>query len=271
MKREERHRLQHNALADWLAKALNDVKPYQNAVYSAIVVVALAVAGYAWVSHSAQAKTADAWDRVTIGLQTGNLADFTQVIDDFPNTPVGDMATVICADLRLAEGCSRLLLDKAVALQHLGRALELYGRGKEAGNPAMRERATYGQARAWEAQGRPSDLDAAKRCYQEVVTNWPEGAYAAFAKQRLTDLQRPTTKQLYDDLSRYAPKAVQSPSDALPGEPPTFSPDGLPREPAAGKDIKFEELGGKTGEQSKKAETPKKSGADKPKEPSKKK
>jgi len=244
MKRERRHELQHNELADWLAKAIERLKPYQNVIVAAVVVVLLAAAGYALISHSSEAKTTQAWDQLESGLESGNPSSLTQVMDDYPNTNVGDVAAVVSADLRLADGCNRLFQDKAVAQQQLSQAVELYGKELEqAGDPSLRQRATFGLARAWEAQG---DLDAATRRYQEVVDKWPHGAFAAAARERLDDLKRPAVRQLYDDLRKFNPKPVASRESELPGEMPSFAPDGLPSNPPAdGKDINFEDLGRK--------------------------
>jgi len=244
MKRERRHELQHNELADWLAKAIETIKPYQNVIFAAVVVVILAAAGYAWISHASERNTALAWDALNSGLESGNPGSFTRVMDEYPNTNVADVAAVVSADLRLAEGCNRLFHDKAVAEQQLSQAVELYGKQlDQGGDPSLRQRATFGLARAWEAKG---DLDAATRRYQEVVANWPDGAFAAAAKQRLEDLKRPAIIRLYRDLRKFNPKPVASRDSELPGELPSFAPDGLPSNPPpGGKDINFEDLGGK--------------------------
>ncbi len=106
----------------------------------------------------------------------------------------------------------------------------------------------------------------------------------------MDDLKRPTVKQLYDDLRKFNPKPVASRESELPGEMPSFAPDGLPgnppaggdagvgqsliapdhlpgNPPAGGKDIKFEDLGGKGKEkqESKESQKPKEKGKEKPK------
>ena len=78
MKREERHKLQHNELADWLANAIETLKPYQNVILAAVVAVILAAAVYAWISHASEAKTAEAWDKLNNGLESGNPSSLTK-------------------------------------------------------------------------------------------------------------------------------------------------------------------------------------------------
>ena len=132
------------------------------------------------------------------------------------------MAAVVSADLRLADGCDRLFHDKAIAEQQLSQAIELYGKELEqGGNPSLRQRATFGLARAWEAKG---DLDKATRRYQEVVANWPDGAFAAAARERLDDLKRPAVKQLYDDLRKFNPKTVAPRESGAAGRDAQFRP-----------------------------------------------
>ncbi|MCE5267590.1 MAG: hypothetical protein LLG00_06875 [Planctomycetaceae bacterium] len=247
MKRERRHELQHNALADWLAKAVEDIKPYKNGLIAALLVVVCALAAYGIISQLSAAKNAMAWDGLNQSLDSGNPSSFTRVMDEYPNTSVANMAAVVAADMRLGEGCNRLFQDKAVAIQQLRQAAELYARVlDQSSDPSLLERATFGLARAWEAQGAETDLEAATRRYNEVVKNWPDGAFASAARDRLNDLKRPTIKRLYDDLTRYSPKPVAPRESEAPGEMPRFAPEGLPSNPpAGGNDINFEEIGGK--------------------------
>ena len=224
MKRERRHELQHNELADWLAKAIERLKPYQNVIVAAVVVVILAAGGYAWISHASEAKTAQAWDALNSGLESGNPGSFTRVMDDYPNTNVADVAAVVSADLRLADGCDRLFHDKAVAEQQLSQAIELYGKELEqGGNPSLRQRATFGLGRAWEAKG---DLDKATRRYQEVV--------AQLARR---------------GLRRRGPRAAGRPEaahrQAVVRRPPQVQPEAgrLARVRVAGRDAQFRPRG----------------------------
>lgn len=90
---------------------------------------------------------------------------------------------------------------------------------------ALRQRATFGLARARESQG---SLEKAMEHYEEVGRNWPEGAYAAAAARRLEDLKKTDTKLLYDRFARFDPKPVSSPEPGGPGERLPFDIDTLP-------------------------------------------
>ncbi len=152
MKRERRHELQHNELADWLANAIEKLKPYQNVIFAVVVAVILAAGVYAWISHASEAKSVAAWDKLNSGLESGNPGSLAQVMDDYPNTNVADVAAVVSADFRLNDGCNRLFHDKAVAEQQLSQAIELYGKELDQGGT---RRCGNGPRSAWGGPGRP--------------------------------------------------------------------------------------------------------------------
>jgi tetratricopeptide (TPR) repeat protein len=242
MKRERRHELQHNELADWLGQTFEKLKPYQNAVVIVLVLIVVVLGVYLWWSQASQSQTTQAWDDLERGLATGNYGGLEKVAEVYQNTSAADMAAVVAADFRLTDACDKSLRDKALADQQLGRAIELYEKClQRTASPTLRQRATFGLARAYEARG---DLQSAARQYRHIVDDWPSGAYAAVARERVADLEKPDIKQLYADLAKANPKAVASPESSLPGEVPRFAPEGLPANPpAGGKDINFEDLG----------------------------
>jgi len=79
MKSERRHELQHNALADWLVKAGETTKPYQNIMLASIVLVVVALAAYSWMSRESSAQTTQAWDDLNTALDSGNPMELAQV------------------------------------------------------------------------------------------------------------------------------------------------------------------------------------------------
>ena len=91
MKGQRRHELEQNALADWLAKVIESVKPYQNAILGAVLLVVLATVAYSWwtrLSAGRNAAGSDAFHRA-LSQQNLNPADFEAVVQDYPNTNVG--------------------------------------------------------------------------------------------------------------------------------------------------------------------------------------
>jgi hypothetical protein len=239
MKSERRHELQHNVLADWLAKTAADLKPYQNVISLGVLVVLLGVLGYMWWSHETEAQAAAAWDDMNTAIESGNLAKLTKVIETYPGTHVANIAAVVLADFRLGEGCARRFTNKALAQQELSKAIELYGTvRKQSRMPSLLDRATFGLARAKETKDNAEEIRQAERLYQEVVETWPDGAYAVAAGQRLADLKRQRTKQFYDQFAHFDPKPSFS---GEPGQKPSFDLNSLPTDgPAAAPDTNFD-------------------------------
>lgn len=228
MKSERRHELQHNELAEWLAKSVETIKPYQNILLTALAAVLIAVLGYTWWSRESAAQATQAWDELNAVIESGNVTKLAQVIDDYPDTNVAYTAAVVLADSHLGEGCARLFISKAPAQDELSKAIKRYDSVRQqCQTPSLLERATFGLARAKEAKG---DLGPAEKLYEEIAAKWPGGAYSAAASQRLADLKRPATKRLYDQFARFDPKPAFS--GAL-GERPSFDPNSLPSDAPA--------------------------------------
>jgi len=99
---------------------------------------------------------------------------------------------------------------------------------------AVRERATFGLARAYESlagtRQSQGELDKAMESYEAVVTEWPNGAYAEMAARRLEDLRQEETKSLYDKFAQFEPKPALPDVPGLPGERPSFDLDSLPED-----------------------------------------
>ena len=226
MKSEERHRLQHNQLADWIGKTITSIKPYQNSILIGLLLVVGGMVAYSVWSRVSAAENTLAWDELNAALESGNIAKLAKVREDHPNTHVAHVAAVVEADYTLADGCNRLFVSKAVANQELAKAIELYLTVlDQSRNSSLLQRATFGLARAREAKG---ELERAMELYQEVSTKWPDGAFAIAAARRLDDLKRPATKRLYDRFAKFDPKPAYSGEFGLPGQKPSFDLNSLP-------------------------------------------
>jgi predicted negative regulator of RcsB-dependent stress response len=223
MKSERRHELQHNELANWLAKSSKTIKPYQNIILAAVVAVFVAILGYTLLSRNAASRTSQAWDELNAVIHSGDPTKLAKITEDYPNTSVGTTAALMAADNHLREGCERLFVSKATAQHELGKAVDLYHVVLQQGQlPLELERATYGLARAQEAKG---DLESAAKLYGDLAAKWPDGTYATAANQRLQDLKRPATKRFYDQFAHFDPKPAFT---GKPGEQPPFDLKSLP-------------------------------------------
>ena len=236
MKSERRHELQHNELADWLAKSGQNLKPYQNLIMLLVVVGVVGIAAYMWWSRTTASQAAEAWGELNNGLERQDLTKLAQVSENFPDSKVARTANVLASEFYLIDGCNKLFQNKAIGEQQLSKAIvgfEAELRGSK--SSLLRQRATFGLAQAKEAKG---DLEEAERYYGEVVKNWPDGAYKAVAEQRLKDLKRPEIKKMYDDFRSFTPTPPVANKLPTPGQPPAFDAQNIPAE----KSIEFPKI-----------------------------
>ncbi len=173
MKRDRRHDLQTNALADWLGVKLEQFKPYQNAILGVLLLVVVAVVALAvWRSRS-EAYAAEAWRSVKWPFAPSSPEELDRIDKIYPGTAAGQWAEVLAADRYLFVGCEELFHDKAIAAENLSQALERYrAMAAAAQSPMLRQRALFGAARTLEAQGK---LDEAVACYEQAQQDLAAG------------------------------------------------------------------------------------------------
>jgi hypothetical protein len=224
MKSERRHELEHNELADWLGQTIRTVKPYTNMILGGLALVVASVVAYGIWSRVSGTKTAAAWDELALALEEPEkLAAF---IEKHPGTDPGYTAMLVQADIYLGNGCYSLFVNKPLANNDLQKATDLYLAVRDkCQTPALRERAFFGLARAYESTGR---LEDAEKCYKQVSDQWPDGALAPAAAVRLRDLQKKSTKAFYDRFVKFEPKM---PAGGATGERPAFDPSTLTEPP----------------------------------------
>ncbi|MDD4269346.1 MAG: hypothetical protein GXY25_12230 [Pirellulaceae bacterium] len=211
MRSERRHELHRNALAKWLIQSWETVKPYLNLILIGVIVAMLAFLGYTWVSGSSASKEANAWDAVFLAMGAGNASELERTVEQYPKTTAAEWAAVVAGDLYLQAGCEELFTTKATAADELQRALDKYKSVlAKSRAPVVRERATYGLARTYEAMAgarqSQGDLDLAAEHYEKVAQEWPDGAYAAEAARRAAALKQLGTRKFYDAFAAWEPK-----------------------------------------------------------------
>jgi len=228
MKSKRRHELEQNELADWLGAVVAGIRPYQNLILAVVLILAIGGAVYAWWARQSSTKTTEAWDQVYAALDSGSVLQLGAVADKYPNTSAGHWAAVVDADQHLAYGCNLLFSNKASANEELRKALQYYSIVLDQSREApLRQRATFGLARAHEALG---DLEKAENLYRQIGNDWPKGAYAEAAASRLADLQKPATKAMYDRFAKFDPKPAMLNEPGTPGQRPPFKVEDLPEE-----------------------------------------
>ena len=232
MKSERRHELQHNELAEWLFKTGEQIKPHQNLIMAAVVAIAVTIIGYTWWTRHAASRINQGWTELDRAMDAGSPDLFGAIADEYPDTVVGQTAAVLLGNLRLSAACNQRFASATLAQRELKAAQDSYAKVLEDNiSEALRERATYGMARVRETDGK---IDAAKQLYSEMVSQWPNGAFTAAAKQRLADFKDPETKLMFASLHKYEPKggfSKEPGSLATPPAPPVFN---VPQEPPVG-------------------------------------
>src|SRR5690606_23613662 len=198
MKTERRHELQTNALADALGQAVDRVKPFSQMILGAVLAAVIIFGVVKYLSVRSQEDTVDAWNLYLQGVasQQDGVKQLESVVNQYPDTAAAPWAHVQLADRALAQGIEQLFQNRADANENLRKAEQHYQSVKQmASDPLLLERATLGLARVYESQ---VQLDKARQQYQEMLSRWPEGAYAKIAQQRLDDLEQTSTKEFYD-------------------------------------------------------------------------
>lgn len=232
MKRERRHELQQNDLLAWVNGIVEAVRPYSTLIVLLVVLAAVAFGGWKWWSRSAAAESAYAWDDLFNAMSSRNPAEVQEVAELRPGSDVAQWAMLVAGDMYLSSGCQGLFQSKATAAQDLRKAVDSYlSVLGESQNPVLRERATFGLARAYESlagtRQSAGEIEKAIQHYGEVVENWPDGAYAGAAAERLEDLERQSTKEFYDQFAQYDPQPAYSDQPGPGRKPLEFDADTL--------------------------------------------
>ncbi|HBO45546.1 MAG TPA: hypothetical protein DD670_16770 [Planctomycetaceae bacterium] len=205
MKSERRHELEQNVLADWTGDVIAAVKPYANLILGGVLLITIVTVGATLLVRKSRAEAARAWEDLYPAMINGSFSDLNDVAENYRGTAAAHWALVMVGDLRLNEGCNELFSTRAGAKEELKKAIDAYDRVlAESKDNAIRERATFGLARAWEAQG---DLDKAADFYKKLVDNptWSKGPFAEVAKERAAALADPAVRRFYDQFAKFDP------------------------------------------------------------------
>jgi tetratricopeptide (TPR) repeat protein len=233
MKSERRHELERNQLLAWLLNASEQVKPYLNKVLGGVAVLLLVILAFTLVNRYREGQASGAWDDYFASLSGADRTALENVAQKHPGTIAAHWALETLANLELESGCNLLFVNKTSANLELRKAVEHFQAVlNQARSPALLEQATYGLARAREAQG---DIEQAQKAYSEIVVKWPQGTYAEVAKERVDDLKTQATRSFYDKFAKFDPKPALADEPGTPGKKPPFNLDSIPDKPDAAK------------------------------------
>ncbi|HEX3999795.1 MAG TPA: hypothetical protein VHX65_14690 [Pirellulales bacterium] len=210
MKTERRHELQTNWLADRVGEGLVVVKPYMKAVVGLLLAGLVLWAALLFMAHRTEVERRESWNKLWAGLNGGSngASELELLAEANAKRPTTDWARLVLADADLNEGVTEWFTEKAAAHTQLDRALTMYKTVlANSVDPLIREHALYGIGQTEESLCKAENLEDARKAYEQIVTDYPTGAYFARAKQRLDSLTRESTKTRYDWFA-----AVQPPS-----------------------------------------------------------
>jgi len=231
MKSKRRHDLEKNELAEWLAGTYKRFRPYEKLLLGTAIFALAVLLVYTVSSRYSAGRTVKGWNEFNEIYTPGASGTHLEgIVEEYPDSNVGHWAAVSAADAYLRSGSEQLFDNKADAYRDLKQAVDHYMSvlDKSEGR-LIRERATWGLARAREALARDEkDLDRAAEEYKKVFTNWPEGAYAQVARQRYDHLKGDKAAELYRRFAKWEPKPAFQDEPGTPGERPAFDLDSLP-------------------------------------------
>ncbi|MBI2823630.1 MAG: hypothetical protein HYX69_02940 [Planctomycetia bacterium] len=226
MKTERRHELHTNTLANWLADRIDTLRPYSRLVAGVVLAVVVLAAAYAYFSSQSSQSRQQGWrayftalDKLRVLRDPQDMISLAQA-PNYQRSDVGYWAQLGLADYYYGAGVDELFADRAAAGSSLRLAVTNYTQvATQTQFPLLAERASLGLARAYESM---NELEKARHYYELVISKWPEGAYAAEAKQRLDDLANDSTKRFYDWFFAQAPPRQPPGGPGTPGAKPGF-------------------------------------------------
>jgi hypothetical protein len=240
MKTERRHELEQNELADRLALAMDSVGPYSKHILISIVALLVVVIGWRLYATSIKTRDEGAWAAyfealnfrdLETGGQKLKVSKLKEVLDkrDYAGTPAMAWTRLALADVLLDDGIDQLFNTSrpegedniAAAKKNYERLLKEEIPKLDARNGQLiKERATIGLAKAQESLG---DVDDAKKTYELAEKEFPLSSYKGYAKERASELAKPSAAEFYDWFRQQEPKRATMPGGpGMPGQRPSF-------------------------------------------------
>lgn len=248
MKAEQRHRLEHNALADRVGKVVQSVKSapatQSLALWLGVAAVVIVIIAWQLFRSASYIETSGLWRTLDAATRQGDMGviqSLESLRDEHPGTTVGTSAGFQLARLRLQEGQANLgnslEFDRKDAIKKLVSVRSLYAQlAKDSVDaPLQMQEAMLMQAKIDESLTGVADpdkpgemlgsLDRAKEAYQALATKYPDSAAGVAAKKRLEDLEKNKAQieTFYTEFNDILTKPHLPPGPAtppIPGFPP---------------------------------------------------
>jgi len=246
MKAQRRHELQTNALADWLSKTIEQIKPHVNTILIGAVLVVGAAAAVMYLAGRSDQRAAQAWNafyqaRAVEDVEQ-RISELVGVAEQHADTAPGLWARLMAGEARLQRGASKYIVDHSEGEEDLDKAqLDFQTVIKEAESLSQSQRELLLQRAHWGLAQTFDTLAKGEQAldqYQKLAQSWPDSALGKAAADKVENL-----KDMQDWYQWYA-KAIPSEieptatEDRLPpgmghgGTPPGVGGGFAPRQPA---------------------------------------
>jgi tetratricopeptide (TPR) repeat protein len=223
MKTERRHELETNVLARHVGDYLDRLGPHISTIAGVLIAIAVVMIVWSYLSGSSSARQSEAWNAYNEAMQgqMPNLEQLKAAAEQNPGTRMQDMANITWADGQVWMASQEFIQKRSAAMEALERAVSSYQSViHSSDDPRLVNRARYGLGRVYEMQNQP---EKAIEQYSTV-----EGAFAEFAKGRVTDLKNSRTQEIMSWLASATPPRRAAPAGpGTPGQRPAFSADDL--------------------------------------------
>ncbi len=193
MNSERRHELQHNWLAEHLARINEWIEPHSKLIAIVVGAAIVGLLGFALVRSNASGQRSDATLQLVLAAGEGDAEVLGMVGDDYAQTTAGSWARLYQADEFMARGLRVLYTDRAEANELFDSAKAAYQQAlSTGGNAVLQSRSHYGLARIAESVG---DVETAIEEYRATIAADESEAMVTIAQQRIDSLSRPGTKE----------------------------------------------------------------------------
>ncbi|MCA8991656.1 MAG: tetratricopeptide repeat protein [Planctomycetaceae bacterium] len=223
------HHYQHDPERTELEKLLHSgsksLEPYFNYIIAGVVIVAVVLAGWIYMSRSSNYISTEGWDEFAT-FETP--ADFQSLADKHPDAPVANWALLEAGRLYTSEGMAEALTNREASDESLGEAKAAFNKILDKGNavPAeIREEALFGLANCLEALSGDNTSEAVE-AYETLLSEFDNSRHKKWAEARVKELQKEETKDFYVWFREQDPSPADRllPRDLLPPGHPMLPP-----------------------------------------------
>lgn len=201
--------LAQNELGRQITGWADRVEPHTNKILGLLLIATVVTIGVMLYRRTGTATATKAW---TDYYECQTPADFETFLEDFPSTPATPWARMEAGRQRLFEGYRTSMTNRADSLKALKKAQNHFQTLlQEEAPPEIRERGLAGLAMTNEALC-DGDVKPVTDAYENLLKEYPETYYKAWAEHRLEILKKPGTGDFYKWYAKQDPKPTDRPA-----------------------------------------------------------